>query len=69
MVQKIKLKSSDNDVFEVDIAIVKCSSLIKTMLEDLGIEEGEDELVPLANVNTPVLTRVIKWATFHKVVK
>ena len=37
------------------------------MLEDLGMEEEEEESVPLPNVNAAILKKVITWATHHKV--
>lgn len=37
------------------------------MLEDLGIDEANsDEVVPLPNVNSNILRRVIKFCTHHK---
>lgn len=62
----IKLQSSDGEVFEVDVEIAKCSVTIKTMLEDLGMDEDEEEVVPLPNVNSAILRKVIQWATYHK---
>ncbi|GFG35732.1 hypothetical protein Cfor_05191, partial [Coptotermes formosanus] len=62
----IKLQSSDGEVFEVDVEIAKCSVTIKTMLEDLGMDEDEEEAVPLPNVNSAILKKVIQWATYHK---
>lgn len=62
----IKLSSSDGEIFEVDVEIAKQSNTIKTMLEDLGMDEEDDEAVPLPNVNAAILKRVIQWCTFHK---
>lgn len=62
----IKLQSSDGEIFEVDVEIAKASNTIKTMLEDLGMDEDDDEAVPLPNVNAAILKKVIKWATQHK---
>ena len=31
-----------------------------------GMEEEEDEAVPLPNVNAAILKKVIQWATYHK---
>ena len=62
----IKLQSSEGEVFDTDVNIAKCSGTIKTMLEDLGMEDGEDEIVPLPNVNSAILKKVIQWATYHK---
>ncbi|CAG5115734.1 unnamed protein product [Candidula unifasciata] len=62
----IKLHSSDGEIFVVDVEIVKQSVTIRTMLEDLGMDEDEDEPVPLSNVNSAILKKVIQWCTFHK---
>ena len=67
---QIKLQSCDGQSFPVDVEIAKKSITIKTMLEDLGIEEegteGTDNQVPLPNMNAPILKKVIEWATQHK---
>jgi len=62
----IRLQSSDQELFTVDVQIARCSLTIKTMLEDLGMEEGEEEIIPLPNVNSAILRKVILWATHHK---
>ena len=62
----IKLQSSDGEIFPVDVEIAKQSVTIKTMLEDLGMDEGDEEVVPLPNVNAAILKKVILWATYHK---
>jgi len=62
----IKLQSSDGEIFDVDVDIAKQSVIIKTMLEDLGMDESEDDPVPLPNVNAAILKKVIQWCTYHK---
>lgn len=62
----IKLQSCDSEVFTIDYEVAKCSTTIKTMVDDLGLEEGDDEVVPLPNVNSSILRKVIQWATYHK---
>ncbi|XP_046590499.1 S-phase kinase-associated protein 1-like, partial [Neodiprion lecontei] len=46
--------------------IANCSVTIKTMLEELGLDEDEDAIVPLPNVNSAILRKVIQWVTHHK---
>jgi len=62
----IRLQSSDSEIFEIDIEIAKASMTIKTMLEDLGMDDDDEEPVPLPNVNAAILKKVINWATHHK---
>ncbi|KAK2101682.1 suppressor of kinetochore protein mutant [Saguinus oedipus] len=63
----IKLQSSDGQIIEVDMKIAKQSVTIKTMLKDLGMDdEGDDDPVPLPNVNVAILKKVIQWCTHHK---
>lgn len=63
----IRLQSLDGEVFEVDVEIAKQSVTIKTMLEDLGVDDDEEEAIPLPNVNAAILKKVIQWCTYHKV--
>ncbi|XP_057317955.1 S-phase kinase-associated protein 1-like [Microplitis mediator] len=62
----IKLESKDKKVFEVDIKVAKMSMTIKTMLENLRLGDNHDEVVPLLNVNSAILKKVIEWAEYHK---
>lgn len=62
----IKLQSSDGDIFETDIQIAKRSGTIKTMLEDCGLDDDEDAVVPLRNVSSDILRRVLQWSEYHK---
>jgi len=66
--KKVKLQSSDGEVFDVETDIIKLSNTIKTMLEDLGVEdeESETEMIPLPNVNAAILKKVIGWCQYHK---
>lgn len=63
---QIKLQSSDSEIFDVDVEIAKKSETIKTMLEDLGLDDDDDEPIPLPNVNAAILRKVIEWANHHK---
>ena len=59
----IKLKSSDDEVFDVETDVVKLSVTLRTMLEDLGAED--DDVIPLPNVNSAILKKVIEWGRYH----
>ncbi|KAM8711212.1 hypothetical protein ACLKA7_000362 [Drosophila subpalustris] len=60
----IRLESSDKEIFDTDTEIAKCSETIKTALEDLG-DEGDNSILPLPNVNSAILRKVLHWATYH----
>ena len=62
----ITLQSSDGELFPIDIEVARKSITIKTMLDDLGMDENDEEAVPLPNVNAAILKLVIQWATYHK---
>lgn len=71
MPTKIRIQSSDGEIFKVDIDVAKKSKTIRTMLEDLGIEKDNNEeeikeILPLPNVTAMILKKVIDWCEFHK---
>ena len=45
-------------IVQVDVEIAKASNTIKTMIEDLGLDEDDDEPVPLPNVNGAIMRKV-----------
>lgn len=61
-----KLRSADGETFEVDVELAKCSTTIKTMVENLETDEKDEKVVPLSNVDSAILKKVIEWATHHK---
>eukprot|EP00729_Bicosta_minor_P007632 gene7632-22523_t len=60
----IKLVSSDSTEFPVAMSVAKMSVTIKNMLDDLG--EDDDQPIPLPNVNSAILGKVIEYCTYHK---
>ena len=54
----IKLQSSDGEIFPIDVEIAKLSITIKTMLEDLGMDE---EVLGLATFHKYNLTWAMLW--------
>ena len=66
----IKLQSNDLKEFSVEISVAKMSGTIKQMMEDLNIDEdsGDQELIPLPNIKSEVMHKVIEWCQYHKVI-
>ncbi|XP_017108425.2 S-phase kinase-associated protein 1 [Drosophila bipectinata] len=62
----IQLQSSDGEVFNIDSETAKCSSTIRNLLEDCGLESEENPLIPLPNVNSTILGKVLIWANHHQ---
>lgn len=62
----IKLQSNDNEIYEADTRVARLSGTIRTVLDDCGMEEGDDMIVPLPNVDSRILERFITWADHHK---
>lgn len=64
----VQLTSNENEKFSVELAAVKKSITIKDLLENLGVEENNDggEEIPLPNVDTKTLTKIIDYLNYHK---
>ncbi|KAF5745352.1 SKP1-like protein 1B-like [Tripterygium wilfordii] len=58
---KIVLKSSDGETFEVELAVALQSQTIKHMIED----ECADAAIPLPNVSSKILAKVIEYCKKH----
>ncbi|KAF2592102.1 hypothetical protein F2Q70_00044519 [Brassica cretica] len=59
--KKIVLKSSDGESFEVDEAVALESQTIAHMVEDDCVDNG----VPLPNVTSKILAKVIEYCKKH----
>lgn len=42
-----------------------CETLCYLVIS-VGMDEGEEEVVPLPNVNAAILKKVVQWCTYHK---
>lgn len=58
--EMVKLQSSEGEVFQVPIKVAKVSRTLAVMLTDLGHQP--DDLIPLPNVNSSILKKVLGWA-------
>ena len=63
--KSLNIKTSDDQTFNVDWDIARQSQTIRTMLDDLGIEEDGDseDTLPLPNeeVTGPVFKKALEW--------
>ena len=65
MVRRIKLRSSDDELFEVEEGVAFQSDFIKNMVEDTG----SGVPIPLPNVSGKILAKIIEYCKFHVNVK
>ena len=63
--KSLNIKTSDDQIFKVDWDVARQSKTIRTMLDDLGIEEDGDseDTIPLPNeeVTGPVFQKALEW--------
>lgn len=57
----VKLKSSQGDLFVVEREVAFLSNLLRSMIEDAGL----DEEIPLPNVRSSILQKVIDYCKQH----
>lgn len=58
---KIKLRSKDDEMFEVDDGVAFQSIFIKNMVEDTGSSAP----IPLPNVSGKILAKIVEYCKFH----
>ncbi|CAP24597.1 Protein CBR-SKR-1 [Caenorhabditis briggsae] len=65
----IKISSSDNETFTVPREVIRLSTTINTLLQDLGLDDddsnGVTDPIPVQNVSSPILKKVISWCQYH----
>merc|ERR1712154_334865 len=63
--KSLTIKTSDKQTFKVDWDVARQSQTIRTMLDDLGIEEDGDseDTIPLPNeeITGPVFQKALEW--------
>jgi len=62
--ENVILQSSEGKYFQVSRAVIDRSTLIKNMIEDIG--EVSETPIPLPNVTSKVLEKVIEYCEHHK---
>ncbi|TYZ56870.1 hypothetical protein PybrP1_005184, partial [[Pythium] brassicae (nom. inval.)] len=59
------LVSMDGPSFELDAAVASLSKLVATLVTDEAGEDGEPQEVPLPNVKSHVLEKVVAFCQHH----
>ena len=66
----LTIKTADGTSFEVDFDVARQSQTIKTMLDDINVDESSDgeKLLPLTNeeVTGPVFKKALVWMTENR---
>lgn len=62
--KKVKLQSSDNEDFEVPLEYANQSVTIKNLILDMA-EADDDASVPLPNISSNVLKRLVTYWEYH----
>jgi S-phase kinase-associated protein 1 len=61
----VHLVSSEGESFDVSLSVAKMSGLVKTMIdEDQDSEEAQE--IPLPNVKSAILAKVIEFAQYYQ---
>lgn len=58
----VKLKSSDNEMFDVPKEVALQSETVRNMIEDVAPSEKG---IPLPNVQSKILSKVIEYCKYH----
>merc|ERR1712154_473072 len=68
--KSLTIKTSDKQTFKVDWDVARQGKTIRTMLDDLGIEEDGDgeDTIPLQNeeITGPVFKKALVWCEKHR---
>jgi len=61
----VNLVTQESDSFTVSRKVVEISELIRTMLDDSIEEDAEPQEIPLPNMKSPVMAKVIEFCKHH----
>ena len=57
---RLKLQTLDKQVFEVNKSVARKFDVLKTMIEDLAIEDTST--IPLTTIEGPIFEYILRWA-------
>ncbi|PAV89604.1 hypothetical protein WR25_19647 [Diploscapter pachys] len=59
----VKLQSNDGQVFEVAYGTIKQSQTMEALLEEFDYPE---DVIPIPNINSATLAKIVEWCEHHK---
>ena len=62
--EKLRIKSLESELFEIELDVARMFQTIKTMIDDLDIRD--DKPVELRNISSQTLRKIIEWANYHR---
>ena len=62
----VHLVSQEGESFDVPIGVARLSELVKTMVDE-DQDDDEAQEIPLPNVKSSILAKVIEFSKHHKV--
>ncbi len=63
--RSVHLVSQEGESFDVSLSVARLSELVKTMIDE-DISEDEAQEIPLPNVKSTILTKVIEFSQHYK---
>ena len=61
----VNLMSQEGDQFQVEVKVAKMSELVKTMIPEEAEDEEDAQEIPLPNVKSHVLAKVIEFCRHY----
>ena len=63
--RSVHLVSQEGESFDVSLSVARLSELVKTMIDE-DISEDEAQEIPLPNVKSAILAKVIEFSQHYK---
>lgn len=62
----MKLQTSDGKTFAINFEIAKYFGTITTMIEVCGFNMNHESIIPLPNINSGILHRILQWISYKQ---
>lgn len=62
----VQVKTADGIIFKIDMEIAKSFGTIQTLLEHIDTENGDNEVIPLQDINAPAFEKSLEFVNYYK---